>query len=272
MSNIPKIIHYCWFGGNPLSDLALKCINSWKKYCPDYKIIEWNENNFDINSNMYVKEAYQAKKWAFVTDYVRLFVLYEYGGIYMDTDVEIIRNIDRFLCYDAFSGFETVNSIPTAIMGAKKGNEWIKYLLSFYDNKHFICEDGSFDTTTNVITITNMTKKKYNIHLNNKFQNIDEGIVLYPKEYFCPKDYITGEIILTKNTYCIHHFAASWHTEVEKIQFEKYKKYRKLFGNNLGKKIYIFNRHLNTLKTKGIFYCIKKLYNKYINIILRIIS
>ena len=143
-NKIPKVIHYCWFGKNPLPELAVKCINSWKKYCPDYEIIEWNENNFDLNSVTYVKEAYEAKKWAFITDYVRLFVLYEYGGVYMDTDVELLKPIDSFLTLDAFSGFESSNAVPTGIISSRKNFKFIKELLDYYNDKHFKNDDGTY--------------------------------------------------------------------------------------------------------------------------------
>ena len=123
---IPKIIHYCWFGGNPLPPLALKCIESWKKYCPDYEIKIWDESNFDININKYATEAYEAKKWAFVSDVARLWVLYNYGGIYMDTDLEVIKPLDEFLYHKAFSGFEDEVNIPTGIIASEKNNNWIK--------------------------------------------------------------------------------------------------------------------------------------------------
>src|SRR5699024_8907222 len=126
---IPKIIHYCWFGGNELSKTTKVCINSWKKKLPDYKIIEWNESNFDINSNQYVKEAYQAGRYAFVTDYVRLYVLYHYGGIYMDTDVEVLKSLDSFLKHQAFTGCENEKNSVTGIIGSEKDHEWIKTLL-----------------------------------------------------------------------------------------------------------------------------------------------
>lgn len=227
---IPKIIHYCWFGKNPLNKLAKKCIKSWKKYCPDYEIIEWNEDNFDINCNQYVKEAYESKKWAFVTDYVRLYALDKCGGVYMDTDVELLKGIDEFLVHNAFSGFETPNTIPTAIMGSVKGGEWIKHLLTYYDDRRFILPDGKLDITTNVTTITNMTEEKYGVKLNNEFQNINDVLVLYPKDYFCPKDYRTGQITLTDNTTCIHHFNASWHSEEERKRHERYVRYLRVFG------------------------------------------
>lgn len=212
---IPKVIHYCWFGGNQLDKKSKKCIKSWKKYCPDYKIIEWNENNFDVNSNRYVREAYESKKWAFVTDYVRLYALYHYGGIYMDTDVELLKNIDVFLKHPAFSGYENKAFIPTGIMGSEKEGEWVKYLLDDYNERAFILENGEIDNTTNVTTITNLTKEKYKVDLNGEYTEVSGKVVFYPKEYFCPKSYETGKINKTKNTVCIHHFNASWHTKEE---------------------------------------------------------
>lgn len=222
---IPKIIHYCWFGGNPLPSETQKYIESWKKYCPDYEIKEWNEKNFDINSNIYVKEAYENKKWAFITDYVRLYALYHDGGIYMDTDVELLKNPDEFLKHTAFSGFENEKYIPTALMASEKHGEWVKYLLSYYDNRHFIKPDGTLDTTTNVITITNMTKSKYHINLDNTYQDVGGIFTIYPNDYFCPKSYKTGEITLTKNTVCIHHFNSSWHGNAERLREQKKKYY-----------------------------------------------
>ena len=205
---IPKKIHYCWFGGNPLPDNAKKCIESWKKYCPDYEIVEWNEQNFDINSNQYVKEAYESKKYAFVTDYVRLYAMCNWGGIYMDTDVEVIRSLDEFLNNKAFSGFESYNSVPTGIMASEKDFPLFKELLSYYENRYFINEDGTLDTTTNTVTITNMCKK-YGLILNNKYQVL-EGFALYPSDYFCPLENETGIVRKTDNTATIHWFAKSW--------------------------------------------------------------
>ena len=208
---IPKIIHYCWFGGNPLPEDAKQCINSWKKYCPDYVIKEWNESNFDINSVPYVREAYEARKFAFVTDYVRLYALYNEGGIYMDTDVEVIKPLDRFLVHVAFSGFEDETAVPTGIMASEKGGKWAKENLEYYNDKHFFNSDGSLNMTTNVATITNYMKQ-HGIKLNNTFQDFSGLITFYPKDYFCPKSHYTGEIKLTNNTYTIHHFAGSWAT------------------------------------------------------------
>lgn len=235
---IPKTIHYCWFGKGKKSELIETCIKSWKKYCPDYEIIEWNEENFDINSNQFVKEAYENKKWAFVTDFVRLYVLDKYGGIYMDTDVELLKSIDNYLDNHAFSGFETKNKIPTAIMGAEKNNEWIKYLLSYYEDRSFYTPEGKLDTTTNIEIITEMTKAKYNVILDGTEQEVNGIFKLYPQDYFCPKDYTTGSINLTDNTTCIHHFSASWHSKIEKKMHDKKVYYIKKFGKEIGEKKY----------------------------------
>lgn len=239
MDNIPKIIHYCWFGKNAKPETVYKYIDSWKKYCPDFKIIEWNEDNFDINCNTYVRQAYEQKKYAFVTDFVRLYVLYNYGGIYMDTDVEVLKPLDIFLKNNSFSGFENNNQIPTGIMGAKKGNIWIKDLLDEYQNLSFIKEDGTLDLTTNVVRITNLTKSKYGLVQKSFYQNLQNVVTLYPYDYFCPKDWATGKINCTANTYTIHHFAGSWHGQKEKKQSEKYKKklekYINKYGEDLGK-------------------------------------
>lgn len=205
---IPKKIHYCWFGGNPLPELAQKCIASWKKYCPDYEIVEWNENNFDLNCCAYVKEAYEAKKWAFITDVARLFALVNEGGIYMDTDVEVLKPLDGLLKYRAVSGFEAVDRIPTGLMACEKGHELFAELLADYDQAHFLKDDGSLDLTTNVTRITN-TCLKYGLVLNNTEQTVN-GFTLLPNDYLCPKDYETKVITITPNTYTIHHFDGSW--------------------------------------------------------------
>ncbi|WP_251623268.1 glycosyltransferase family 32 protein [Odoribacter lunatus] len=216
---IPKIIHYCWFGGNPLPELAQKCISSWKKYLPDYEIREWNERNFNIESNTYVKEAYEARKFAFVTDYVRLFALHSEGGIYMDTDVEVLKSLDRFLIHTAFSGFEDDKMIPTGIMASEKGGRWVKDNLVYYSDRHFLKSDGTFDLTTNVITLTeNMLRQ--GLLQNNTYQDFPGLITFYPKDFFCPKSHKNGKLYLTENTYTIHHFAGSWITPYQRFKMK----------------------------------------------------
>lgn len=220
---IPKTIHYCWFGKNPKPTLAEKCIKSWKKYCPDYEIIEWNEDNFDISiAPLYVRQAYEAKKWAFITDYVRLWAMTRYGGIYMDTDVEIIRPLDRFLKHQAFSGFEDDVHIPTGIMACEKGFPLFEEFLHYYDNASFINPDGSLDTTTNVVIMTNICLH-HGLVQNNQYQVVD-GFALYAKDVFCPLDNLSGTLKKTKATVAIHWFNASWHTEQQRKEMEELRK------------------------------------------------
>lgn len=218
---IPKVIHYCWFGRGELPDLAKKCIESWKKYCPDYEIKEWNEDNFDLDKYPYVREAYDKRKFAFVTDVVRLYALYHEGGIYMDTDVEVLKPLDRFLSHHAFSGFEDEQFVPTGIMASEKGGKWAKDNLDYYNGKHFLKEDGSVDLTTNVVTITNYMLP-LGLKQDNTYQDFPGLITFYPKDYFCPKSYKDGQIYLTDNTYTIHHFAGSWITKSERLRAKVY--------------------------------------------------
>ena len=227
---IPKKIHYCWFGGKPLPVLAEKCINSWKKYCPDYEIIRWDEDSFDINCCQYVKEAYENKKFAFVTDYVRLFVMYTQGGVYMDTDVEVTKSLDEFLKHQAFSGFENDTQIPTGIMASEANFELFGYLLSYYKDKSFVDDNGVMDVTTNVITITEMLKKR-GFKPNGQFQVID-GFALYPRDYFCPLDDSTGVLHKTENTTTIHWFNKSWVPEHIRFRSKITKIFHRLFGIN----------------------------------------
>ncbi len=207
---IPKTIHYCWFGRGKKPALAQKCIESWEKYLPEYNIVEWNEDSFNLDEYIYAREAYNSRKFAFVTDVVRLYAIYTQGGIYMDTDVEVLKPLDSLLGYEAVSGFETTNLIPTGLMASEKGSQIIGKLLNEYKMRKFINEDGSFNTTTNVIYITN-TMKEYGLKLNNEFQTIG-GFTFLPSDYLCPKSVKDGKIHLTKNTLTIHHFAGSWHS------------------------------------------------------------
>lgn len=216
---IPKVIHYCWFGRGNKPQLAQKCIDSWRRILTDYKIKEWNEENFDVSQNRYVYEAYISKKYAFVTDFVRLYALYNEGGVYMDTDVEVLGRFDDFLYHHAFSGFETDGNVPTGMMAAEKGSVWVKELLDQYSDRVFIQSDGSFDLTTNTTVITNYMLEKGLIQ-NNTYQDFPGLCTMYPAEYFCPKDHRTGVIKTTSKTVCIHHFAGSWtnHTWFEKAR------------------------------------------------------
>ena len=200
-----------------MPELALKCIESWRVNLPDYELKEWNENSFDINSNFYVKEAYESRKFAFVTDYVRLYALYTEGGIYMDTDVEVLKNLDSFLDLPAFSGFEDNVHIPTGIMAAEKGSVWAGWQLKYYDDRHFLLPDGTLDLTTNVEIIGRLMGEKGFI-LRNGLYNFQNIITIFPRDYFCPKSHTTGKIELTQNTYTIHHFAGSWKSTSDRLK------------------------------------------------------
>ena len=205
---IPKTIHYVWLGGAPLPDLAQRCVASWKKYCPDYEIIRWDETNFDGNNSRYYQEALAAKKWAFASDYVRLSVLAQHGGIYMDTDVELLKPLDQFLENEAFSGFEAPDRIPTGIMACRPGFPLFQQLLDDYEDRTFLKPDGSCDLTTNVTYITDACLDR-GLVLDGQKQTID-GFTLYPTDWFCPKDWLTKQVNLTENSAAIHHFDGSW--------------------------------------------------------------
>lgn len=258
---IPKIIHYCWFGKNPLPKSAKKCIKSWKRFCPDFKIIEWNEDNFDINTcPEYVIQAYNNKKWAFVTDYVRLKVVYEYGGIYMDTDVELVKNIEFLLEYDGYFGFER-NYVATGLgFGAIKGLEIVREMMDDYNNLSFINEKGEI----NLVPCPKLNTKifeKHGLLLNNEKQIIDENILVLPMEYFSPVEYATHKLHKTKNTVSIHWYMASWHSQKQKSDRLKRRKnlrkkerreiitifIKKTIRKILGNKIYEFlKNNINT--------------------------
>lgn len=211
-----KVIHYCWFGHNPLPSLAIKCIESWKKYLPDYEIRKWNEDNFDVNIIPYTAEAYKAKKYAFVSDYARFWILYNYGGLYFDTDVEIIKSMDRIIEAGPFMGTEDVsmNQNPFDInpglgLFAVPKMPIYKKLLDFYEAKVFSNYSGDYSDT--VVTATTKLMKEQGYVSSNRLQLI-AGINIYPADFFCPKHVVDGHYVLdiTDNTVSIHHYNGSW--------------------------------------------------------------
>lgn len=223
---IPKIIHYCWFGNSAIPEKDQKYIESWKRFCPDYEIKLWNESNYNVKKNKYMYDAYLSKKWGFVPDYARLDIIYTYGGIYLDTDVEIIRNIDDLLYNSAFMGFENGEFIAPGLgFGAKKNHPTINHLLHMYDDLSFIKEDGSLNLTPSPKFCTDWFVEK-GAEMNDTMQTVAD-VTLYPSEFLCPKNYKTNEISLTKNTYSIHHYNASWYSEEQKLVLELYRKYVK---------------------------------------------
>lgn len=209
MNKIPKIIHYCWFGRGEKPEIVKKCINSWKDKLKDYEIKEWNEDSFDINTNEFIRQAYQAKKYAFVSDYVRVYALYNYGGIYLDTDVEVFQSFDKYLNNDSFWGFEAGNFIATSTIGSAKGNKLIKRFLDSYEGKSFINKDGSFNVTTNVKIVSSIFEE-LGVELNGRYTCIKDIGAVYPVEYFSPYDYRYYENLKNINTVCIHYYYKSW--------------------------------------------------------------
>lgn len=213
---IPKVIHYCWFGHNPLPELARKCIESWRKYLPYYEIKEWNEDNFDVNIIPYTAEAYKAKKYAFVSDYARFWILYRYGGLYFDTDVEVIRSMDDIIARGPFMGCEndagkgamTLGVAPGLGLGVNPGLGLYKEILNLYDTLHFTDAKGRINQKT-VVSYTTEILSSYGLQDTNEIQQV-AGVWIYPKDYFCPKDYTTGKMRITNNSVSIHHYGESW--------------------------------------------------------------
>lgn len=255
---IPKVIHYCWFGGNPLPKDALACIASWKKFFPDYEIKEWNESNFDVNSCPYVKGAYEQKKYAFVSDYARFWVLYKEGGLYFDTDVEVIKNMDHIVERGSFMGFEkslaTQNENSEELlginaglgMGAEAKMPLLRELLDLYESKQsFMIDEGT------IVHHTTQMLKKYGFVNKHEFQDV-AGFKLYPADYFCPMDSTTGLIQLTENTVSIHHYSCSW-VDQNTISFRLHllkNKLIKLLGPKLVMKLASFFSSAKNKSTK----------------------
>lgn len=225
-----KKIHYCWFGGNEKPDIVQKCIESWRKFCPDYEIIEWNESNFNVHHCKYVSQAYKHKKYAFVSDYARFKILSEQGGVYLDTDVEIIKSIAELP--DAFVGFESKSSVNSGLIrGADIGDEICSLMLERYNNDFFVLEDGELNLKTVCERETALLVEK-GLILNGERQVVS-GTTVFPVEYFCPKDYITEKLTITENTHCIHHYASSWYSEENKLQYKLQKRYRKFMPKRI---------------------------------------
>lgn len=225
---IPKVIHYCWFGGNPLPDLALKCIASWKKYFQGWEIKQWDESNFDVNCIPYIADAHKAKKYAFVSDYARFWILYNEGGLYFDTDVEIITPMNDIVDAGPFMGCEkpyktggSPNDLgvnPGLGLGATPGLKLYKEILDFYSTLDFINNDGSINKET-VVTYTTDILCKHGLTNTANIQVIDD-IRIYPKDYFCPIDYDSQVIVFTPNTHSIHHYTSSWMDKQDKRTIE----------------------------------------------------
>ncbi|NRO27420.1 glycosyltransferase family 32 protein [Lactobacillus helveticus] len=239
---ISKVINYCWFGKAPIPNKVKKCIDSWKKYFPDYEIKQWNESNFDINCCSYVREAYKLKKWAFVSDYARFKILYENGGVYFDTDIEVIKDMHDiiesgpFMGYESFYADDKINLKketlvnPGVGLAAEKGMDIYKEILNYYEKQHFLNSDGSINYATVVERVTEILRKNGLIP-NGKMQKV-KGITIYPSDYFCPLNHMTGKLNITDNTRSIHLYTASWQSKGAKLK-KQIKKWMPPFILNL---------------------------------------
>lgn len=245
---IPKVIHYCWFGRNKKPLIVEKCIASWKKYCPDYEILEWNEDNYDITKNTYMNQAYQNQKWAFVSDYARLDIVYNNGGIYLDSDVELIKNLDRFRKNKAFIGFHTPNQVNTGcVLGAVPKFELIKELRDRYNTRSFINEDGTLNLRT-----CNDYESEFFVEMGLKPNNtmqVMQGMKIYPTEYFAPKAPGSGICKTTGKTVSIHHYNASWYPDEKVGKRERDRRIFALLGEENGNKLIKFVDSENIIKT-----------------------
>lgn len=255
---IPKIIHYCWFGGSPLPELAQKCIASWQKFCPDYEIIEWNETNYDISKNQYMRQAYESKKWGFVPDYARLDIIYTHGGVYLDTDVELIKPIDDLLELDAFAGVEQ-NSEYVALglgFGAVKQHPTIKAMRDYYDSLSFVV-DGEINLTP-APRINSAVLQSMGYAFSKQIMDAC-GIKIFPSEYFCPIDYATGELTITEKSYSIHHYAASWYDASQIYALKLKRMYIRFMPKKLAS---ILATAIAKIKYHGVFECFKWIAKK----------
>ena len=257
---IPKIIHFCWLSKDEYPKTIKKCISSWKKELPDYEFILWDTKKFDINSTQWTKQAYEAKKYAFVADYIRFYAVYNYGGIYLDMDVEVVKNFDNLLNLPYFIGNQFDNIIEAAVFGAEEKADWILDCLKYYKNRSFIKENGQLDLLILPLVMQLQIKQTRKITLlePNEIKNLSKLIInrnlffVFPSEYFSPKNHQTRKILISRKTYTIHHYNSSWMPLVSKIRL----KLIRLIGVNSTEKIIDslnLRKATNTLKRKITF-------------------
>jgi mannosyltransferase OCH1-like enzyme len=236
---IPNIIHYCWFGGNSLPESAKKCIGSWVRYFPSYEIVQWNESNYDVSKIPYIREAYDAKKYAFVSDYARFDILYQEGGLYFDTDVEVIKPFDDIIQNGPFMGCEIdggdgIKVAPGLCLGADPGMRIYKKIIDFYSTQHFLNSDGSINSETVVLKTTKILIENGLLDIPGE-QDVC-GIRIYPKDFFNPLNNNTGVLYTTNNTHSIHWYSMSWMNKREKIRRSITRVLHRLFGEDFFEK------------------------------------
>ena len=262
MSRIPHTIHYCWFGRNPLDEKSLRCIESWRKFFPDYEIIQWNEDNFNINEFDFTQKAYADKKWAFVSDVARLKILYDHGGLYFDTDVEVVSSYDDILSTtaDGFMGFETTLQVNSGLgFGAVKGSPLLKSLLDIYMHLPYeIYKDRLSDIACTILTTNYLSQN--GLILSNHSQFVCD-FDIYSSEYFAPLDYFTGVLHKTSQTHSIHWYNASWKSASSHREFLRKQRLNRLLGRQLADNLHgIFS----CIRQEGFFPYVKKRANKYL--------
>ncbi|HEX9980735.1 MAG TPA: glycosyltransferase [Flavobacterium sp.] len=233
---IPKKIHYCWLSNDPFPPAIEKTIASWKRHLPEYEFILWDTNRFPLADNTWVRQAFEARKYAFAADYIRLFAVYNHGGIYLDTDVEVRKSFIDLLDRPYFIGSEGGGIIEAGIFGAEKGCQWVGDCLDYYDGKSFIKADGSFDMMTLPRIMMSQITKSRKIEEVTKETGVsytDDTLIMFPEDYFCAKNQGTGIIKTTENTYTIHHFAMSWKPKNKTFLADMKRKLISIFGKNL---------------------------------------
>lgn len=236
---IPKIIHYCWFGRGKMPPLLKKCLRSWKKYCPDWKIIRWDEDSFDVNSTLWTKQAYEAKKYAFVADYVRMKALYEMGGVYLDTDQELIKPLEPFMAHQAFLGFMGGSYVSAGVIGAEREHPVMGEMLEHFHERAYLQSEGQ-DLTPNTNWMTDILLK-YGLVVNDRYQEV-AGVAVYPQTYFCPTSCLSVENCITDDTVSLHHWAMSWRTKESRRAMNRVKFHTTPFYRSLEWLRYLPNR------------------------------
>lgn len=243
---IPKKIHYCWFGGKDIPAQYGEYIKSWQKFFPDYEIIRWDESNFNLDSCKYVRQAYDNKYWAFVSDYARFKILYEEGGIYFDVDVEVIKTLSDIIVKGSYMGFEmdlwgNVSVASGLGLAFPSKNLFVKKILDYYENRDFLI-NGHPDTNNNVCVIVTEILKDKGLNVKTNEIQVVDGVYIYPSDYFCPIDFFSHKTNITHNTRTIHHYADTWGSEYEKENNENVSKFIKFFGRKMGPRVwYICN-------------------------------
>lgn len=234
---IPKKIHYCWLSGDPFPDMIAKCMESWKEHLPDYEWVLWDTNMFDLSQSKWVSQAFEQKKYAFAADYIRLYALYQHGGIYLDTDIEVKKSFNDLLHLPYFIGSEGEGIIEAGAFGAEAGTPWLADCLEFYHERDFINADGSLNINTLPRVMMKQIQQNYQIEemkaLNPKELNYileKDRLFMFPEDYFCAKDHGTGVVTVTKNTFSVHHFAMSWVSKKRTFLPDLKRKLMSIFG------------------------------------------